>query len=65
MKTRRHHNNDGRAQIKAGRTAEQVQAIARKLNLPMLRCNRCHRIMRGTTAYDGACSCGGLIEVVK
>lgn len=29
----------------------------------MLRCNRCHRPMPGTTAYDGACACGGLIEV--
>lgn len=26
------------------------------------RCNRCHRPMPGTTAYDGACACGGLIE---
>ena len=30
----------------------------------MFRCNRCHRSMRGSTAYDGACACGGLIEVV-
>ena len=29
-----------------------------------LRCGRCHRPMLGTTAYDGACACGGLIEVV-
>lgn len=28
----------------------------------MMRCNRCYRPMAGTTAYDGACSCGGLIE---
>ena len=27
------------------------------------RCNKCHRAMNGTTAYDGACWCGGLIEV--
>lgn len=27
-----------------------------------MRCNRCHRPMRGSTAYDGACECGGLIE---
>lgn len=27
-----------------------------------LRCNRCHRSMAGTTACDGACACGGLIE---
>jgi len=26
------------------------------------RCNKCHRPMKGTTAYDGACECGGLIE---
>ena len=28
-----------------------------------LRCAKCHRPMKGTTAYDGACACGGLIEV--
>lgn len=27
-----------------------------------MRCNRCHRPMKGTAAYDGACECGGLIE---
>lgn len=27
-----------------------------------MRCNRCYRPMTGTTAYDGACECGGLIE---
>jgi len=27
-----------------------------------MRCNKCHRPMAGTTAYDGACACGGLIE---
>ena len=27
-----------------------------------MRCNKCHRSMRGTTAYDGACACSGLIE---
>lgn len=27
-----------------------------------MRCNRCHRPMKGTTAYDGACECGGFIE---
>ncbi len=26
---------------------------------------RCHRPMTGTTAYDGACQCGGLIEAVQ
>ena len=25
-------------------------------------CNRCHRDMKGTTGYDGACACGGLIQ---
>lgn len=30
-----------------------------------LRCNRCHRPMAGTTAYDGACECGGLIEAAR
>ena len=28
------------------------------------RCNKCHRPMKGSTAYDGACECGGLIESV-
>ena len=27
-----------------------------------MRCDKCHRVMKGTTAYDGACDCGGLIE---
>lgn len=29
-----------------------------------MRCNRCYRPMRGSTAYDGACECGGLIEAL-
>ena len=29
---------------------------------PAMRCNKCGRAMAGTTAYDGACACGGLIE---
>lgn len=31
----------------------------------MSRCNRCKRPMKGTTAYDGACECGGLIEAAS
>ena len=31
MKTRRHHNNDGRWQIKTGKTFEQVNGMARRL----------------------------------
>lgn len=27
-----------------------------------MRCNKCHRPMKGTTGHDGACACGGLIE---
>ena len=27
-----------------------------------MRCNRCHTKMRGGSAFDGACKCGGLIE---
>ena len=27
-----------------------------------MRCGKCHRLMVGSTAYDGACECGGLIE---
>ena len=25
-------------------------------------CNRCFRPMKGSTAYDGACECGGFIK---
>lgn len=28
----------------------------------MMACNRCGRPMVGSTAYDGACACGGLIR---
>lgn len=28
-----------------------------------MRCNKCHRPMKGSTSYDGACECGGLIEL--
>lgn len=42
---------------------EQKFEIAKTLGiLQWKRCNRCHRPMTGTTAYDGACECGGLIE---
>lgn len=34
MKTRRHHNNKGNRQIKRGKTAVQVKAMARRLKLP-------------------------------
>lgn len=34
MKTRRHHNNEGRRQIQQGRTRDQVKAIARRLGIP-------------------------------
>lgn len=27
-----------------------------------MRCNKCKRPMKGLTAYNGACECGGLIE---
>jgi len=30
----------------------------------MLRCNRYHQLTKGTTAYDSACECAGLIERV-
>lgn len=35
---------------------------AQDIRTRLFRCNRCKRPMRGTTAYDGACACGGLIE---
>ncbi|MFA5124772.1 MAG: hypothetical protein WC473_03035 [Patescibacteria group bacterium] len=34
MKKRRHHNNDGRRQIKRGRTEKQVKCMARRLKIP-------------------------------
>lgn len=34
MKDRRHHNNDGRRQIKRGKTRDFVQRLARKLGVP-------------------------------
>jgi hypothetical protein len=34
MKTRPHHNTDGREQIRSGRTERVVQRIARKLRVP-------------------------------
>lgn len=34
MKTRRHHNNDGRRQIKGGKTREQVKRLAKRLGIP-------------------------------
>lgn len=33
-----------------------------KKEVPSMRCNKCHIPMKGSTAYDGACECGGLIE---
>lgn len=33
MKRRRHHNNQGRRQIRRGKTARQLQRIATKLGL--------------------------------
>lgn len=37
----------------------------RIMGWPALMCNRCYRPMKGSTAYDGACECGGLITVAK
>lgn len=34
MKRRRHHNNEGRRQVKRGKTRLQVKAIAKRLRLP-------------------------------
>ena len=33
-----------------------------KRMMPPFQCNRCYRAMEGTTACDGACACGGLIQ---
>jgi hypothetical protein len=43
-----------------GRVPTALYVASAKMTAP--RCNRCHRPMPGTTACDGACSCGGLIE---
>ena len=51
-----------------------LRPLARTLIVPVLglslsglstplRCNRCLRAMKGSTGSDGACECGGLIEV--
>jgi len=30
-----------------------------------MECDKCGRPMKGSTAYDGACECGGLIKAQK
>jgi hypothetical protein len=32
-KTRRHHNNDGRRQVRRGKTRQQVKRMARRLGI--------------------------------
>lgn len=34
MKTRRHHNNDGRQQIKRGASGRRLELLARALKVP-------------------------------
>lgn len=34
IKVKRHHNTDGRVQIRKGWTANQVERIARRLHIP-------------------------------
>lgn len=34
MKTRRHHNNKGLAQIRNGKPAKQMKALAKKMKIP-------------------------------
>ncbi len=34
LKTRRHHNNKGRKQMRLGRTVDQVKALAKRLGIP-------------------------------
>ena len=36
MRKRRHHNNTGGRQVRRGRTASQVKAMARRLGLPFV-----------------------------
>ena len=55
----------GKQDANLGRIAhlEQLIGYLREEVGPLrMRCSRCHRPMAGTTAYDGACECGGLIE---
>lgn len=35
IKTRRHHNNDGRSQIQRGKTRDQVRRMAKRLGVPV------------------------------
>jgi len=37
--------------------------VSRIKDYAPLWCNKCHRTMKGSTPYDGACGCGGLIEI--
>jgi len=56
------------AKIARARQISYVTEQARELGFTLIpitsmRCNKCHRPMEGGSAYDGACECGGLIEV--
>jgi hypothetical protein len=41
-----------------------LEQLVPELKPVKFQCNRCHRRMQGSAGYDGACECGGLIEVV-
>lgn len=42
----------------------EARTLAAELRKVETKCNRCHRPMKGTAAYDGACACGGIIVEV-
>jgi hypothetical protein len=42
---------------------EMIETVTKaRKEMFKMRCNKCHRPMLGTIAYDGDCGCGGLIE---
>ena len=34
MRTRRHHNNEGKSQVQNGKTHRQIRCIARRMGIP-------------------------------
>lgn len=40
----------------------RISAMIETYEITTMRCNRCREPLRGGSPYDGACSCGGLVE---
>jgi hypothetical protein len=59
----------GRARFYTGQTIrcplDALELVEGEEARGAMRCGKCHRPMAGTTAYDGACECGGLIEACE